>query len=100
MMNPINLKTEKQIEVDKIKVAAENITQELIEILNRKNVSFQKISWKSGKEHYILSVATEFGTRFCRFGPKCLLSPKDPMTRQINSFLISKLVNKLVSLKK
>lgn len=99
-MNPINLKTEKQIEVDKIKVAAENISQELIEILNTKNVLFQKISWKSGKQHYILTVATELGTRFIRFGPECLLSPKDPMTRQINSFLILELVNKLVSLKK
>ena len=99
-MNPIKLKTEEDIQVLKIKAAAENISQELIEKLNKKNVLFQKISWKSGKQHYILTVATEFGTRFCRFGPECLLSEADPMTKQINSFLILQWVNKLVALKK
>lgn len=100
MMNTNNLQIEKQLEIDKIKAAADCVAQELIEKLNKKNISFQKISWKSGKQHYILTVVTEFGTRFCRFGPECLLSQTDPMTQQINSFLILQLVNKLVSLKK
>lgn len=78
---------------------AKAITNELVKLLNKQQISFREITWKNGKEDYILSVKTEYGTRFSRMAPISLLDQKNPMTQQVNNFLLSKLVEKLASLK-
>ncbi len=77
---------------------AENISNQLISELSKRNVTFEQISWKNGKQLYVLTVRTQFGTRFARFAPINLLEQDDPMTRQINTFLINQLIDKLINL--
>lgn len=48
---------------------AENISKQLIQQLNTNNIVFEYVAWKNGKEHYVLTVKTPFGTRFARFAP-------------------------------
>ena len=78
---------------------AENISKQLINQLNKNNIPFERVSWKNGTQHYVLTVKTPFGTRFARFAPINLLEQDDLMTQQINSFLINQLIKKLSVLK-
>lgn len=78
---------------------AENISKQLIHHLNKKNIPFENVSWTNGKQHYVLTVKTPFGTRFARFAPINLLEQQDPMTQQVSSFIINQLINKLSNLK-
>ena len=95
-----NMQTSEQTKLaSQLNAGAKSITNELVKLLNKQQIPFREITWKNGKEGYILSVKTEYGTRFCRMTPISLLDQKDPMTQQVNSFLFSKLVEKLASLK-
>lgn len=78
---------------------AENILNQLIHELNKKNIPFEQISWKNGKQNYVLTVRTAFGTRFARFSSINLLEQDNLMTKQVNSFLLNQLINKLTTLK-
>ena len=84
---------------DELTAGADNISKQLIHELNNKNIPFEQISWKNGKQHYVLTVRTALGTRYARFSPINLLDQQDLMTKQVNSFLINQLVNKLTSLR-
>lgn len=84
---------------DELTAGADNISKQLIHELNNKNIPFEQISWKNGKQHYVLTVRTALGTRYARFAPINLLDQQDLMTKQVNSFLINQLVNKLISLR-
>ena len=83
---------------DELTAGAENISNQLISALSKRNVPFEQISWKNGKQHYVLTVRTQFGSRFARFAQINLLEQDDPMTRQINTFLINQLIDKLINL--
>lgn len=93
------LKSEQTKLASQLNAGAKVITNELVKLLNKNQISFREITWKNGQENYILSVKTEYGTRFCRMAPISLLDQKSQMTQQVNNFLLSKLVEKLVSLK-
>ncbi len=80
---------------DKLNAGAKYLLDYVVDKLNKENISYNKISWKNGKEHYILSVATDFGTRFARFNSISLLEQDDLMTKTVNEFLITALIKKL-----
>jgi hypothetical protein len=83
----------------KLTAGAENISEQLVHQLNKKEIPFNQVSWKNGSQHYVLTVRTSFGTRFARFAPINLLEQDDLMTQQINSFIINQLITKLSDLK-
>ena len=85
---------------NQLKIGVESIIGNLMALLEKNNLPFNEIYWKNGKDSYLLTVKTDFGTRFARFAPISLLDQESSMTQQINTFLISQLVNKLVTLKK
>jgi hypothetical protein len=91
--------TEKENQTEKLNKGAKKITDQLVKLLDQNQLSYREVSWKNGKDHYILTVKTACGTRFCRLAEISLLE-EDLMTQQINTFLLSQLINKLKSLKK
>ncbi len=93
------LKSEQTKLASQMNAGAKAITNDLVNLLNKQQIPFREITWKNGTEGYVLSVKTEYGTRFCRMAPISLLDQKNQMTQQVNRFLLSKLVEKLVSLK-
>ena len=85
--------------MNKLTLGAKAISTKLTKLLTKEKVTFNEISWKNGKEHYILTVKTDFGTRFARFSEVSLLEQKDPMTIEVNDFQIRKLTQKLMALR-
>ena len=89
----------KEILEKRLNLGAKLITDSIVEHLNGRNIRFREITWKNGKEYYVVSVKSEFGTKFARFSSTSLLEQDSQMTQEVNKFLILSLVEKLELLK-